>query len=270
MVGANVKQETLTLMDKKAAIEVEMEAIFSRLLPPNGPGLNGNLMDEEGFPRADIDIPAVRADRQRVAVLRNDHKKITDQIEQNLHVLHSGSLMRDSSLPQKRSADGEVTRPLRISPALAVAVAGGPSSSYERDEPVNMEIERTPMYTPFAVFDEVTAGSPAEQDGIRLGDLLVKFGNVEGGSDLLPRLASEGQRNEGVAVEVVVLRDGIRVHLTITPRQWSGRGLLGCHIRPLAGSRSRRWLVDFVGHWDCYMLAWDLGFGPDYCMGSEA
>ncbi|KAL3680306.1 hypothetical protein R1sor_023262 [Riccia sorocarpa] len=169
MVGANVKQETFTLMDKKAAVEVEMEAIISRLRPPTGPGLTGNLMDEEGFPRADIDIPAVRADRQRVAVLRNDLKKITDQIGQNLHVLHSGSLMRDSSLPQKRSADGEVTRPLRFSPAVAVAVAGGPSSSYDRDEPVNMEIERTPLFTPFAVFDEVTPGSPAEEDGIKLG-----------------------------------------------------------------------------------------------------
>lgn len=47
MVGANVKQETLTLMEKKAGIEAEMEAIITRLQPPAGPGLSGNLLDKD-------------------------------------------------------------------------------------------------------------------------------------------------------------------------------------------------------------------------------
>ncbi|KAG6544339.1 hypothetical protein Mapa_014173 [Marchantia paleacea] len=240
MVGANVKQETLTLMEKKASIEAEMEAIITRLQPPAGPGLSGNLLDKDGFPRADIDIAAVRSDRQRVNVLQNDHKEITKKIEQNLHVLHSGSLMRDLSLPQKRTAAGEESRPQRTAFSPSVAVAVGTSSSQngdEPDEPVNMEVEQASLYTPFAVFDEVTAGSPAEQDGIRLGDMLVKFGSVEGDTDLLQRLAAEGQRNQGSPVEVVVLRNGVKLDLAITPRQWAGRGLLGCHIRPLAGRR---------------------------------
>ncbi|BBN16931.1 26S proteasome regulatory subunit N4 [Marchantia polymorpha subsp. ruderalis] len=237
MVGANVKQETLTLMEKKAGIEAEMEAIITRLQPPAGPGLSGNLLDKDGFPRADIDIAAVRSDRQRVNVLQNDLKEVTKKIEQNLHVLHSGSLMRDSSLPQKRTAAGEESRPQRTTFSPSVAVAVGTSSSNGGDEPVNMEVEQATLYTPFAVFDEVTAGSPAEEDGIRLGDMLVKFGSVEGDTDLLQRLASEGQRNQGSPVEVVVLRNGVKLDLAITPRQWSGRGLLGCHIRPLAGRR---------------------------------
>jgi 26S proteasome non-ATPase regulatory subunit 9 len=74
---------------------------------------------------------------------------------------------------------------------------------------------------------DVSDGSPAAMDGIVLGDQLVKFGSVDGGDDLLMRLAREGQANEGRGLPVVVLRRGERVHLTVTPRRWPGRGLLG-------------------------------------------
>lgn len=80
---------------------------------------------------------------------------------------------------------------------------------------------------PIAVFDEVTEGSPAAMDGVLVGDQLLKFGSVDGGDNLLMRLAREGQDNEGQGLHVVVLRRGESVHLTVTPRSWSGRGLLG-------------------------------------------
>ncbi|KAG0593219.1 hypothetical protein KC19_1G312700 [Ceratodon purpureus] len=67
MVGANVKAETVTMMDKRKAVENEMDAIIARLTRPGGPGLQGNLVDAQGFPRADLDIPAVRSDRQRLS-----------------------------------------------------------------------------------------------------------------------------------------------------------------------------------------------------------
>lgn len=100
----------------------------------------------QGFPRADIDIPAVRSDRQRLsgdfflhllcvlcmlnsrsifftwlnlrsgcntgiftisrgfcAALRNDHKEITDAIEKNLIILHSGGFTSVSSQPDRRT-----------------------------------------------------------------------------------------------------------------------------------------------------------------------
>ncbi|CAM6088020.1 unnamed protein product [Calypogeia fissa] len=229
MVGTNVKQETMTLMEKRTGIEAELEVIISRLCRPNGPGMSGNLVDKDGFPRADIDIPAVRADRQRLSVLRNDHKEVTSKIEQNLHILHSGSLMRDSSLPQKRTASGEESRPQR---SPSVAQSSEAATANVADVAVHMEEDTQPRI-PFAVFDEISAGSPAEQDGVKLGDLLLKFGRVEGGDNLLSRLVLEGQQNQGSAIPVVVLRQGAPVNLSLTPRQWSGRGLLGCHLRPL-------------------------------------
>ncbi|KAL6555155.1 hypothetical protein OROGR_006413 [Orobanche gracilis] len=66
MVATNLKAGTRELMEKRNGLEEEMNGIIERLCRPDGPGLSGNLLDSEGFPRADIDIPTVRADRHRL------------------------------------------------------------------------------------------------------------------------------------------------------------------------------------------------------------
>lgn len=80
---------------------------------------------------------------------------------------------------------------------------------------------------PFAVVDEIAEASPAAEDGLQLGDRIVKFGNVEAGDNLLPRLASEAQTNRDRSIPVIVMRQGTLINLTMTPRAWQGRGLLG-------------------------------------------
>ena len=47
MVASNLKSETMDLMQKRSAIEAQMDAIISRLCQPGGPGLSGNLVDSE-------------------------------------------------------------------------------------------------------------------------------------------------------------------------------------------------------------------------------
>ena len=47
MVAANLKAETLGLMDKRSALEAEMNGIIDRLTRPGGPGLSGNLLNSE-------------------------------------------------------------------------------------------------------------------------------------------------------------------------------------------------------------------------------
>ncbi|KAL8493033.1 hypothetical protein ACS0TY_024297 [Phlomoides rotata] len=86
---------------------------------------------------------------------------------------------------------------------------------------------------PFAMVDEISEASPAAEDGLQLGDQIVKFGNVEIGENLLQRLAAEAQQKQGKSVPVVVMRQGTLTSLIVTPRTWSGRGLLGCHFRVL-------------------------------------
>ena len=91
---------------------------------------------------------------------------------------------------------------------------------------------------PFAVVDEVSEGSPASSAGVRVGDQLCSFADVAwdglgAASALLPSVAAALQANRGREVETVLLRHGRAISLQLVPREWAGRGLLGCHLRPL-------------------------------------
>ncbi|KAL4571366.1 hypothetical protein LXL04_018124 [Taraxacum kok-saghyz] len=206
MVATDLKSEIKKLMEKRSGLEAEMDVIIERLCQPGGPGLSGNLVDSEGFPRSDLDIPVVRADRHKLAELRNDYKSTTEKISQKIELLHSA----------------------RIAPKSSTAIDTG-SNSQVVDNPslisgmdVDVDVSR-----PFAMVDEISEESPAAEDGLQLGDQIVKFGNVEYGDNLLPRLASEAQMNQSRPVPMIVMRQGTSVNLSVTPRTWRGRGLLG-------------------------------------------
>lgn len=88
-----------TLDTKRKALEIEAEAITDELMQPtinteNGKrtkpmGIDTPLVDEEGYPRSDIDIYRARDLRKRLNEIRYDHKSIMKEIE-NV-VLSSGS-----------------------------------------------------------------------------------------------------------------------------------------------------------------------------------
>lgn len=50
---------------------------------------------------------------------------------------------------------------------------------------------------------------------------------------LLPLPPATLQSHEGREVEAVFLRHGAPITQRLVPQQWGGRGLLGCHLRPL-------------------------------------
>ncbi|PWA69075.1 26S proteasome regulatory subunit [Artemisia annua] len=217
MVGTDLKLEVKKMMDKRSDLETEMNVIIERLCQPGGPGLSGNLLDSEGFPRSDIDIPAVRADRNRLAGLRSDHKDITEKISKSIELLHSVRLAPKSSTAIDTGSNSQVADDISTS-----------NGSYISGMDVDVNVSR-----PFAMVDEITEESPAAEDGLQLGDQIVKFGNVEYGDNLLPKLASEAQKNQGRPVPMLVMRQGSSINLSVTPRTWRGRGLLGCNFRIL-------------------------------------
>ncbi|KAF3974258.1 hypothetical protein ACB098_01G328400 [Castanea mollissima] len=232
MVATNVKSETMALMDKRSALEAEMNAIIDRLCQPGGPGLSGNLVDSEGFPRSDIDIPVVRAERRRLSELRNDHKVTTEKIDQNIQILHSSRLASRSSPPKESVQGNPEGSNNQNSPVVSDVPSASSHNVVLRDSSSDMDVD-VMASIPFAMVDEIADASPAAEDGLQLGDQIVKFGNVEAGENLLQRLASEAQTNQGCAIPVVIMRQGAPINLTVTPRTWLGRGLLGCHFRIL-------------------------------------
>lgn len=54
-----------------------------------------------------------------------------------------------------------------------------------------------------------------------------------GSGNEFQQVAQELQQHENQSVQTVFLRAGQQVQLDLLPRRWEGRGLLGCHLRPL-------------------------------------
>eukprot|EP00163_Fabomonas_tropica_P007387 TRINITY_DN1710_c1_g1_i2.p1 TRINITY_DN1710_c1_g1~~TRINITY_DN1710_c1_g1_i2.p1 ORF type:complete len:601 (-),score=100.80 TRINITY_DN1710_c1_g1_i2:1309-3111(-) len=98
--------------------------------------------------------------------------------------------------------------------------------------------EKIGSQVPFARVDVVQQGSPAEQAGLLAGDLVVKLGSVTHQSTQpLSGAGAVVSSSEGQTLDVVVVRDGTPLMLTLTPQRWSGQGLLGCALLPWMSRR---------------------------------
>ncbi len=88
---SNIRELLKSLNVQREALESESEAITSELTSrdpeqPNVPpmGIDTPLVDEEGYPRNDIDIFRARILRNRLLIIRTDHKKLMNEIDRAL------------------------------------------------------------------------------------------------------------------------------------------------------------------------------------------
>lgn len=220
------------LTAQKAELEARIEAAAARLNAPGGPGLTAPLVDREGFPRADVgDLAAARRDRHDLACWTNDHKALMKEVEEVVHALMAAG-SSGGGQKEEDEAMGEATE---AAPAPAAPAAAAPPAQ-----------TTTTNLPPFASVGDVAPCSPAAAAGMQVGDLILRLAGVDaaaGAADappssssplLLERVAAALAASENRPCACVVLRAGRRVALELTPRRWAGRGLLGCHLRPLA------------------------------------
>ncbi|PPQ65401.1 hypothetical protein CVT26_000026 [Gymnopilus dilepis] len=197
-------EQARALMAQKDNIEAELESHFS-ILKANNVTMQTPLVDREGFPRADIDIFAVRGSRVRIIELRNDLKAVMDAIGKALEGIYDPALAAQTTAAQSGAAASQSETP-----------------------------------RPFAKVDGVAPGSPAAEAALQRGDLVVKFGRLDSTafkSSSLQPLADLVAENENRAIAIRVIRAEETVLLTLTPRKnWGGRGMLGCHIVPYTPS----------------------------------
>ena len=94
----------------------------------------------------------------------------------------------------------------------------------------------------FAIVDDVARDSPGAIDGLRPGDRVCAVGDVRwthedssarAPQELIARAARAFAESENSPVRVLVSRRGDVVEVSVTPRAWSGAGLVGCHMRPM-------------------------------------
>ncbi|KAJ3741655.1 hypothetical protein EV360DRAFT_57839 [Lentinula raphanica] len=192
-------EQAKELMDRKKNIEAEIGAHIT-ILKANQSTMQSPLVDPDGFPRADIDIYAVRGARVRIIELRNDLKDVTAAIGKALEVIYSQ-----------------------------------PQSEPRKDIPESTATSKE--LSPFARVDGVAPGSPAAEAGLCREDLIVKFGQLVSTSftsGSLSPIAELVGASENQSIGIRVLRKGqSTTFLSLTPRKgWGGRGMLGCHIAP--------------------------------------
>ncbi|KAJ1519191.1 hypothetical protein ONE63_011204 [Megalurothrips usitatus] len=186
------RDSVLKIMDEKDKIEKEIEALMG-VLASNSVGMHDPLVDQEGYPRQDIDVYQVRHARHRIVCLQNDHKAIMKEIEKGLYTLHSSG------------------------------------NQGEFDEA--MEEDSSPSGDPIAVVNKVTPGSPASLAGLEVHDKIIEFGSVNASNfQSLLNISFVAESSIDRSVAVVVLRDKNIVRLSIIPKPWMGPGLLGCNI----------------------------------------
>lgn len=129
MAGASSRAE---LFRRKEELESEIGGLVSALEDEDkGPGLHGNLIADDGFPRADIDIYAVRNMRHRLAQLQTDHQEVMKQIEA---LLFSGAAFQGGSVAT--APHGPCARPTaHIRPSTATHMAKSRLSRQVAAEP---------------------------------------------------------------------------------------------------------------------------------------
>lgn len=231
-----LRKELDSLLAQRTSYEVEADAIHSEL---TSPGLNGEppagikdpLVDDEGFPRGDIDIYNVRQKRHRLAEINYEYKQLMKRIEDLTKTLFS--------IP--RPDTSETTNNTVSEPPPHHNIAGN-------------VITLPAALGPMAILDEVLLDSPAHTAGVRNGDRLLQFGYIthatsnfmqciaklvgesvqQSISIVVERryLSSEAGTSAAETSESNVYRNEI-LQLTLVPRPWSGRGLLGCHLSPI-------------------------------------
>ena len=199
----------LLLSDEAKVLEGEIAALMEMLTTSTTPGaepvgVRGNLLDADGFPRADIDVHAIRIARHTLACKQTDHKALMKRIEASLLAIHAGGAR---SAPRAAAAAAPLAAPLRVG-SVEVAMA------------------------PFATVNSVANDSPAATAGLLAGDLVVSFGGVNRTNcgEGLAEVGALVAARVGAPIEVLVDRAGTRRVLSLTPQVWSGRGLLGCHL----------------------------------------
>ncbi|XP_017786571.1 PREDICTED: 26S proteasome non-ATPase regulatory subunit 9 [Nicrophorus vespilloides] len=188
----NLRQQVLTLIEEKEALENEIREL-NQILVKNNVGMDDPLVDAEGFPLSHVDINQVRHARHLIIHKQNDHKALMNQIEQGISEYYAEP---HENMPEEEKIEAQFTEP-------------------------------------FARITIVNPGSPAYCAGIVDGDLLVQFGSVNSTNFRNVRdIGTVVQHSEGHAIRVSILRNNRLMCVQLTPKKWSGIGLLGCTVNP--------------------------------------
>ena len=211
----SAKDVAKALMSERDKVEEEIKGLL-QVLERERVGEKGPLVDEEGFPRSDVDVARVRQDRNRLARLYNDHKDLSKKVEEAILQVHA----------EKREHEG----------SRGSSASSSPSTRVVKEDENGVKEQKITTGQPFAIVDEIMPSSPTEEAGLQIGDQILSFGDIGRASSFggnLMEIVDLARLHENSKISVDLIRAGERQTLELIPKQWSGHGLLGCHMRKM-------------------------------------
>jgi 26S proteasome non-ATPase regulatory subunit 9 len=198
------------LASKKDEIENRLTELNQILFEQGNVGMLGELVDKDGYPRADLDLFKVRQTRQEINCLQNDYKSLMMQIEKELNNKYSNIKNEEKF---------------------------GEESLHEINKNNNGNHSHL---KPILKITQVDENSPAREAGLKKDDLIVQFGpHRHSNTDkiTLALIADHVKSHVNKIILLNVLRKESQndlnpqyVKIKLIPKEWSGHGVLGCKL----------------------------------------
>ena len=229
-MDANIdKREELLQLDKeKKKLEEKIASLTEYLTGPGMPGVDGSLIDKDGFPLQGIDHVTIRTVRHDLICAQNDLKNLMEKIEKKMAIYFEELNNNKKTEEIKEESNKNIINNREEKTADAV----------DEDQNKKNDMEQN-MKEAFAKIVSVENGSPAEEAGLKPEDHIINFNGIlyKGVShNPLITLSEIVKSKIGEEIPISIVRknkDNIleMEKLNIIPHTWNGRGVLGCKFQ---------------------------------------
>ncbi|KAL7442853.1 hypothetical protein ACHAXM_008554 [Skeletonema potamos] len=130
------RQQLLTLSNQKQTLEIEVNAIISELTAPqlnNAPpiGIDTPLVDNEGYPRSDIDVYRARQLRKRFHEIKTDYKVLEQRIERGLLEITALREASGDTTKQQSASSSSLSRKINEADEIKARLAPKPKPKFD-------------------------------------------------------------------------------------------------------------------------------------------
>lgn len=195
--------ELKELIEQKRSIELEIKETEEKLKFYEGMKYDEPLIDNDGYPRADLDFESLRDYRllkKKINMLINDFNDVYNDISKLLISNKNNNLVNKSS---------------------SLIVNNNNNNSSNNNNTVISD-------KPFCIITEVLENSPAYNSGLFVDYKVIKFGTITNDINLIPKYCMD---NINKQIDIIILdNNGIIRNIELVPKNWEGPGILGCRF----------------------------------------
>ena len=228
-INTDKREELLKLDKERKKLEEKIASLTEFLNGPGMPGVDGSLIDRDGFPKPGLDHVTIRTVRHDLICTQNDLKNLMEKIEKKM-----ASYFEEINNKKSEEIEEEPKKNIFNNKEEKTTDAVDEDKNKENDMEQNMK-------EAFAKIVSVEIGSPAEEAGLKPEDHIINFNGVlyKGVSHNPLITLSEIVKNKiGEEIPVSIVRKNKNnilelAKLKITPHTWSGKGVLGCKFQIL-------------------------------------